>query len=57
MSTHRQVKDALDKTVHYHRVAHHDHLKQAGLQEQAENIQPAPVPPEAVLAPPLGDDG
>lgn len=43
MSTHKKVRDALDRAVNAHRNAHRDHLAQAGLEEFTEAAMPAPT--------------
>ena len=55
MSTHRHVKEALERTVNAHRNAHRAHLEAAGLEEHTDATV-SPLGPAGDMAG-TGEDG
>jgi hypothetical protein len=55
MSTHRHVREALDRAVEAHRRAHRDHLAAAGLEEHTEATM-SPLGPAGDMNAPDGSE-
>lgn len=54
MSTHRKVKDQLDRAIKAHQNAHRQHLEQAGLGDYVDQTV-SPLGPAGDLSPSSGD--